>query len=404
MDVSRRSVLATLPLAAVGLSGCTQDNRAERLLNRLIEAPAQQRASAAGLVVMRENIVIAQAAAGDAVLGERPFTPRSAFRAASISKLAVALCAEKLDRDGTIDLDQGIRNWLSGFPKTSAAGDEGPSVRALLSHTGGMTDPEVYWLAHPGRIETLLGPSAFRRDQQFEYCNLGYGIVATVLERAAGRRFDHLVRDIVFGPMGLDVGFNWAGVSLEKKRTGATLYRETETGWQPQIDDTKDLQNPEPLILKTAEADLNTYQPGNNGTLFSPQGGLRANLIDLATLAARLKYAPSLCEPVWTLNSAESNGVHDGRYYTQFGTGVQVHPAEESLWPGQTLFGHAGEAYGLYAGAWYAPDLDISFAFAVTGTPQTPPARSSIHPALNLFTETLMQAVIQAYETSPAVK
>ena len=403
-DLTRRGVLAAMPATALLSSACEAKPSADALLQSLIDGPELNRAPAAGIVVMKDNLVIAKAAVGEAVVGSRPFTVRSALRAASVSKMAVALTALKLHQDGDVSMDEGIRTWLPWFPADTISGEAGPTLRALLSHTGGLKDPDVYWMAHPGTIEDLLTYDAFRQNTDFEYCNLAYGVVATALEAATQRRFDRLSGDLVLKPMGLDAGFNWAGVSPGKKLEGATLYREYGSGWAAQIDDRDTLRDPDPLVLKEDGADLATYQPGTNGTLFSPQGGLRANLIDLATLAARLKYASELVRPVWQLNAAESNGVHDERYFTHFGTGVQIHPAEESLWPGYELWGHPGEAYGLYSGAWYVPALDISFAYAVTGTPDTPPPRSTRHPALNTFSDVLMDAVIAAYDASPAAK
>jgi len=404
LNFTRRGLLAASPAFALGVSACGQRQSVTEILSRLIDGGAGARAPAAGLVIMKNNLVIAQAAIGEAVIGDRVFTSRTALRAASVSKMAVALATEKLHHDKTVDLDKGVRTWLPFFPSDTAAGPDGPSLRALLSHTGGMKDPDVYWQPLPGHIQDLLVPDAFRADTDFEYCNLAYGVVATALEAATERRFDWLVRDYVLKPMGLDAGFNWSGVSPQKKKSGATLYRETVRGWVAQTDDAEVLDSDTPLFLKEDGADLRTYEPGTNGTLFSPQGGLRANLIDLATLAARLKYAPELTREVWRLNSAESNGVHDERYFTKYGTGVQIHPATESLWPEKDLWGHHGEAYGLYSGAWYVPNLDISFAYAVTGSPETPPARSQRHPALNAFTEVLMDAVLAAYAASPASK
>ncbi len=403
-DLTRRSLLAATPLTAFGLANCNSPPTVTGILTPLVEGPEQGRAPAAGIVLMKNNLVIAQAAIGDAVIGERAFTARTALRAASVSKLAVALTAEKLHHDDVINLDKGVRTWLPDFPSDTISGADGPSIRALLSHTGGMKDPEVYWLAHPGNIMSLLTRDAFREDTDFEYCNLAYGIVATALEAATQRRFDWLARDFVLKPMGLDAGFNWSNVSASKRKSGATLYRETVRGWVAQTDDFEILNDDTPLVLKEDGMDLRTYTPGTNGTLFSPQGGLRANLMDLATIAGRLKYAPELTRDVWRLNALETNGVHDSRYFTRFGTGVQIHPEDESQWPGHELWGHPGEAYGLYSGAWYAPSLDVSFAYAVTGTPETPPARSQRHPALNTFTDILMDAVIAAYEASPASK
>ena len=402
IDLTRRGLLVAAPAVAMGLTSCGAAPDPQQMLQTLITGPEQARAPAAGIVIMKNNLVVAQAAVGEAQIGGTAFTSRTALRAASVSKLVVALTAEKMHHDGVVDLDKGVRLLLPFFPADTAAGPDGPSLRALLSHTGGMKDPEVYWMALPGQIETLLTRAAFRSTLDFEYCNLAYGVVATALEAATQRRFDWLARDFVLKPMGLDAGFNWSGVSADKKRSGATLYREGVRGWMAQTDDTDILNDSAPLVLKEDGADLRDYVPGTNGTLFSPQGGLRGNLMDLATIAARLKYAPELTRQIWRLNVTEANGVHDERYFTQFGTGVQIHPADESLWPGYELWGHPGEAYGLYSGAWYVPELEISFAYAVTGTPETPPPRSPRHPALNTFTDVLMDAVIAAYEASPA--
>lgn len=332
----------------------------------------------------------------------RPFDINTPFRAASISKLATAMIAAVLHVDGTLDLDAPIDPYLKIAANASPASPI--TMRQLLSHTSGLSDPDIYWLAHPAHIDDLMAKAfAARHFSGFEYCNLGYGIAATIIERATGRRFDQLFVDL-FNPLPMDAGFNWSGVGNLKRSRGATLYRETKNGWEIQVDGPETLAGNTPSILIEDGAELSTYTPGQNGTLFSPQGGLRASLIDLALIAQLLTSSPELTNPIWTLNGDESNGVHDQRYFTQFGTGVHIHPADESIWPGQKLWGHHGEAYGLYAGAWYAPQLDISFAYAVTGTPEIPPARSLRHPALNTFTEVLMDAVIAAYESSPASK
>ncbi|MEO1187472.1 MAG: serine hydrolase domain-containing protein, partial [Pseudomonadota bacterium] len=212
-DLTRRGLLAAAPATALGLASCGAKADPEQILRSLVTGPAQARAPAAGLVVMKNNLVVAQAAVGEAAIGTRPFTSRTALRAASVSKLVVALTTEKLHHDGVVDLDKGVRLWLPSFPTDTAAGPEGPSLRVLLSHTGGMKDPEVYWMEHPGQIETLLTREAFRNNTDFEYCNLAYGVIATALEAATQRRFDWLARDFVLTPMGLDAGFNWSGVS-----------------------------------------------------------------------------------------------------------------------------------------------------------------------------------------------
>ncbi|MEO1643401.1 MAG: serine hydrolase domain-containing protein [Pseudomonadota bacterium] len=415
---SRRTALGLIP-AGVGLAACggrtltdlPPSNDPAQIVRTLTEGPAGKRAAATGFVLMRNGEILSSAAFGAASglsqaeqtagVKLREFKTTTSFRAASISKVATAVIAAILHLEGHLNLDAPVREYLGS--ELVPDGSMPPiTLRMLLSHTSGLSDPEVYWLHHPHSIDEMISTAiAKRHDRGFEYCNFGYSIAATLMERATKERFDRLVRSR-FLQMPMDVGFNWSGVTAKTRRRGATLYRETKAGWEVQVDGPSTLTANKPAILLEDGANLLTYTAGQNGTLFSPQGGLRIDLVDLARLAQLLADAPDLTTPVWTLNAAKTNGVHDGRYFTQFGTGVHIHPANESIWPGHTLWGHHGEAYGLYAGAWYAPQLDISFSYCVTGTPETPPKRSRQHPALNTFTEKLMDAVIAAYAASPA--
>ena len=412
-ELSRRTALGLIP-AGMGLAACggaSASTNPAQIVRDLTVARAGQRAAAAGFVVMRAGMILASQHFGyasglsagekDAGIKQRPFSLHSPFRAASVSKLATAMIGAVLQNEGDLDFDADLREHLPSLPRHPRHPDTAITMRMLLSHTAGMKDPERYWVAHPGSIRELYTPDLYNRDSEpgrdFEYCNLGYGIAATAFEVATGQRFDELFFNI-FNPIPMDAGFNWSRVGELKRSQGATLYRETAEGWQVQTDGPDILLGRAPAILTEDGADADLYTPGQNGTLFSPQGGLRASLIDLAMIAQLFTNTPQLTDPVWTLNADASNGIHDQRYFTQFGTGVHIHPAEESPWPGQTMWGHHGEAYGLYAGAWYLPDLDISLSYAVTGTPETPPARSKAHPALNTFTEPLLRAARFAYE------
>ncbi|MDJ0920205.1 MAG: serine hydrolase domain-containing protein [Henriciella sp.] len=413
---TRRSVLAALP-AGLLVGGCSRPaSTQDDLLLRLIKGPSDARASAAGFVLMRGGEVLAERAVGLARglseeekargLAEAPFTTELPFRCASISKIAVAMTALELARQNVLGLDSDIAPYLPVELRHPLYPDAALTLRMLLSHTSGLRDPDAYWVAHPGMIASVLTPDLFAEARApgswFEYCNLNYGIAATVMEAASEERFDRLVKRLVLEPLGLRGNFNWSDVDTAYKQTGATLYRETEAGWQVQIDGPDLLSDPDPLFLKEEGADLSTYRPGQNGSLFSPQGGLRASLRDLALLAGKLKDLPELTDPVWTLNEAMDNGLHDQRYFQAFGTGTQPHFAAESLWPEEDMVGHHGEAYGLYAGAFYLPGKDLSLAYAVTGTPETPPARSPEHPSLDLFTAELVRAARQAYEAASA--
>ena len=150
--------------------------------------------------------------------------------------------------------------------------------------------------------------------------------------------------------------------------------------------------------------DLARYRPGDNGSLFSPQGGLRISAADLATIGrlllgqgrvvgVRLLSRASvreMLEPVWRGGPA---GETYGGQMRCFGLGVQclVGGRDQPVAGKRTRWhGHLGEAYGLYSGLWVDPVRRRVYAFAVTGTAADPalyPGRYSAFPA---FEETIL--------------
>jgi len=413
-EFTRRALIAATPFA---LAGCTFSTTggpsratADVALRTLIGEGETRQLPAAGFVVMKDGAVLASAAAGDASgldplegVPRRPFTIETPFRAASISKMAVALTALRVAEGGGQGLDDSLYHAFPARLRNPLFDTDAEiTMRHLLAHTSTIQDPEAYWVPAPGNIRQLINDSMYRVDMPdggplrygpgawFEYANFNYGIAATILELATRQRFDVLVRDQVILPLGIEAGFNWSGVRYDRRRAGATLYRKGHTGWSVQTDGPDILNDQGPFFLSDEPYDLANYERGSNGTLFSPQGGLRANLVDLARLAGAVGRTPALTDEVWRLNADASNGHHEGKVFQSFGTGVFRHEPAVSPWPGELMLGHHGEAYGLYAGAWHLPGKGIELAYAVTGTPEGKQPGGGVHPAFNVWEQSLV--------------
>ena len=245
-----------------------------------------------------------------------------------------------------------------------------------------------------------MGPGAY-----FTYANLNFGLLATIIENVSGQRFDLFMEDKVLAPLAMDAGFNWSGVSRDARKKGAVLYRQIDGVWAASVDEAAMRKGNNPFFL-TAEklnrkAYLKSYKPGHNGTLFSPQGGLRASVSDLTRLAQQAANDPYLKERVWRFDPQTSNGDTENGFFQSFGHSVQHVAGNDALLPGETLIGHPGEAYGLYSGAWVLPasdekgrSEDITFSFAITGTGETP--RKGAHPSFNKAEEQLVRLAMRA--------
>lgn len=369
-------------LAAAVLSGCSGSEPAvtEAALDARLASVVtgggdpRQAVPGAAVAVWRDGEIVWSAAAGAAVFADdgatplRPLTPQSPVRAASISKLATALTALSLAEEGVLDMEADVTSLL-GFELPVQSGGASVTLNRLLAHTSGICDPEVYWAPIGETLESLLTPEAtcpYPPGEGWTYANINYGVAAQVMERATGESFDILARQHVLAPLGLDAGFNWATVSAAKRRSGATLYRRLDGVWTVQVDDAEALAGTSPTVLGAEDSTdwaARRADVGANGTLFSPQGGLRASVEDLAVLASALlpgRAGEALGAPVWT--GDEGPGVR------AYGPGPQIlTPGQIGQRPDWRFVGHAGEAYGLYGGAWAIPAENATVAFFVTG-------------------------------------
>lgn len=401
----------------------------DRKLGRIVagKGAGDPLAGAALAVFEGERLVYAGAAgcaeyAADGKTCDRPLEPQMKLRVGSISKMALALGLKTLIDAGKVDPDADASAYLGWTLRNPNFPDRPITVRQLLSHTSSIRDPEAYWVDAPGRIQSIFdNPAAFAAADPaadrapgawFEYSNLNYGVLAGIIEGAAGERFDLFMQRTLFAPLGLDAGYNWSGVPMDARRSGAALHRSEEGLWRVSVDDAA-MRLADPPPFRSVDgldraAYLESYRPGDNPTLFSPQGGLRASVLDLGRIVMRLKPANDLTTPQWRYDQATPNGNTEEDFFAAFGMGAQIVSGAGDFFRGRTIVGHPGEAYGLYSGAWLVkaepgagfPD-DLVIAFAVTGTEKTPD--KGAHPSFNAVEEQMMRlAMTAAYADAAA--
>lgn len=358
-----------------------------------------------GLVVVvadRDGVVRSEAFGQAVVDPPRGLTPDTPMRVASISKAVVAIGVMRLVEAGKLDLDSDVSRWLGWKLRNPAFPDVPVTLRQLLAHTSGVVDGPGYNFPLGMTLRDGMAVdrwSASPPGGRFAYANLNYGIIGTVMEAATGERFDRLMTRLVLAPLQLDAGYNWGGASDAAIARAAALYRsgKDETDWHkdgawvPQVDDLKGVRAACPVI-HTGPCDLDAYVPGTNGTLFSPQGGLRISALGLATIGRMLlrdgevdgvrllqpASVRTLMTPVWRYSARPQDDTYQGTMLC-FGAGLQcltgIKGATDqpvNLDSGGAWWGHLGEAYGLLAGLWIDRAQDRVLVYALTGSKEDP--------------------------------
>ena len=327
----------------------------------------------------------------------RRATADDPVRIASVSKLVTTIGVMKLVEAGKLDLNRDVSDYLGWPLRNPSFPDRSITLRMLLSHTSSVREHDDDYVIPLGRaLRSVMAdpknwdPQHGPGDNYFRYTNMNFPIVATIMERVTGERFDIWMRRNVLEPMKLDACYNWPTCS------DAMIARAVELddpAGKPQKDDLHGRRPDCPVAVNDGEpCDLSRWHLGENGALFSPQGGLRISMRGLARVGQMLlkggtldgvrilssQSVETMLTPVWRYdghNGVTSEGGDDTGFYCSYGLASQQVPTpvpacrDDMGTLSRALVGHAGDAYGMKSGIWIDRLAGLGIVYFVTGVP-----------------------------------
>ena len=303
-------------------------------------------------------------------------------RIASISKLIMALATMRLAEAGVVDLDADISDYLGYEVRNPGYPDAPVTLRQLMDHRSGLRDSGGYVISLGESLEEKLqDPASWYADAPpgeapFAYANIGSPVVASVIEAASGERYDALLERLVLAPLEVEGCANWIGCSTETAARAVTLYRDTGEIARDDVDGLP--PNCTIPVADGVECTLEGYVPGSNASVFSPQGGVRIGMMDLAKIGqALVQEGEALISDasLQTMLASADPQIEGQEFFCGYGLHVQAleTPNRECMDPlfqdGITRYGHAGEAYGLRSGLWFDPASGTGIAYFTSAVP-----------------------------------
>lgn len=140
-----------------------------------------------------------------------PITPATVFHIASISKQFTAFAVALLARDGLLAWDDELRRHLPEMPDLGAP----VTLRQLASHTSGIRDQWELLILAGWRIDDVITREQilelmsrqeelnFAPGSEYLYSNMGYSLLAEVVERVSGKPFGDFLEERAFLPLGM---------------------------------------------------------------------------------------------------------------------------------------------------------------------------------------------------------
>ncbi|HEY8025917.1 MAG TPA: serine hydrolase domain-containing protein [Burkholderiaceae bacterium] len=164
----------------------------------------------------------------------RPVAANTLFEIGSVTKVFTALVLADMVHRKELEFDDPVERHLpAGFTMPQRNGHV-ITLADLATHTSGLPYFPFSVITTPNPLEALarftvadlrtwLAALSLPRDPgaQWEYSNLGYGVLGLALANKAGMPFEELLRQRVTGPLGLhDTTFHPTGEALRRLAAG----------------------------------------------------------------------------------------------------------------------------------------------------------------------------------------
>lgn len=224
-NIMKNTILKTLIILfflAVNLA-CSQANKKEqKALNKIHEyliASEKNGLNGAILIAIDKKIVYNKGFGFADKAKKIKNTPSTVFDIGSVSKQFTAAAILKLEEQGQLKVEDYITKYFKNVPEDKKK----ISIHQLLTHTAGFvhdigeTDfDKIPTDEYFNRV--LSSKLLFKAGLKHEYTNVGYSLLARIIELTSGQTYEKYLHENLFKPAGMDyTGYllpNWSDLSI----------------------------------------------------------------------------------------------------------------------------------------------------------------------------------------------
>jgi CubicO group peptidase (beta-lactamase class C family) len=293
--------------------------------------------------VLRDGEITECAVGVKNVTTREPATTDTVYQCGSMTKTWTALALMHLVGEGKVDLDEPVRTYLPGFrvadPETTAA----VTPRHLLNHTNGIEedfgDPGEGDDVYERMVENIADATqVFPLGHTHGYsAALGYAILGRVMEVVDGKRWDDIMRDRLFAPLGLTSTSSWRGQVDQTRAATGHLIRSLDEG---------------PIVTPV------DYLP----RAYGPGGNVSSTAREVLTMAKVLLDGGKLVQEMTTSRVPLPDPYMFGPAWA---LGLIV-----CDWHGETVYATDGSTIGQNARLRVLPDANIAITMLTNGGPR----------------------------------
>ena len=302
------------------------------------------------------------------------------YRTASISKLFTAIAIWQLDEQGKLNVSEDVSKYLNFQLKNPKFNNITITIKMLLSHTSSIRESDSNYNIPLGynisdfftNGTEIYYDKAYSEKEPgyFEYVNMNYCLLGTIIENVTNTRFDKYMIENVLKPLNITGSFNIYEMEKEYLDKVGTIYRKLNEKKEfdingefiPQMDDFSE---------GYPKKNFSNYTIGTNGALFGPQGGLRISIEELTHLIymfinngtynnvtiLKKETIDKMLTKIWVYDKEKKNGNTQDDYDLVYlgGPTMIINEGKNRLHKRKrfNFTGHTADAYGLFGGLFF---------------------------------------------------
>ena len=169
--------------------------------------------SGAALVAKNGEVILHKAYGLANIESGTPNTLDTIFDIGSLTKTFTAAAILQLEAAGKLSINDPISKYLGAVPADKA----GVTIYHLLSHTSGLGREAGMLRISPGATreellqKALAAPLQSAPGTRYSYSNMGFGVLAAIIEKVSGETWQGYLQEHLFKPAGLTRTGFWNG-------------------------------------------------------------------------------------------------------------------------------------------------------------------------------------------------
>lgn len=193
---------------------------------------------------------------------------------ASISKTFITTAVMQLQEKGLLSVDDDVNKYLDFSIRNPNFPDKPITIRMLMYHSSSLNGKKVCENFDQLQPELNDDYTSYYMDyapgDNFSYCNIGYNLLAAIIEKVSGKRFDVFFDDNIMKPLNLYGGYDIT--KLDSTRFIKTMHYNQKIKKFIKVNNT--------YCYNKSKVD--SYVLGYSVPCFWPPGGMKISAPDLA--------------------------------------------------------------------------------------------------------------------------